>query len=72
MPVFGPTKRRDLISGLQKAGFSGPFAGGNHEYMARGSTRVPIPNPHHGDISVTLLKRILAVAGISKATWESL
>ena len=72
MPLFGPTKRRDLIRGLRKGGFSDPFAGGNHEYMERGSTRVPIPNPHQGDISVALLKRILAVAGSSKDEWEAL
>jgi hypothetical protein len=40
--------------------------------MVRGSKRVPIPNPHQGDISLGLLKRILDIAGIAKEEWEAL
>jgi predicted RNA binding protein YcfA (HicA-like mRNA interferase family) len=72
MPKLGPIKRKDLVGYFQELGFSGPFAGGNHSYMERGSKRVPIPNPHQGDISVGLLKRILDVAGITREEWEEL
>jgi hypothetical protein len=46
MPTLGPIKRRDLVANLRKAGFDGPFAGGNHEFMRRGALKLPIPNPH--------------------------
>ncbi len=72
MPKLGPIRQKDLIHYLRKAGFSGPFAGGNHLYMERGNKRVPIPNPHQGDISLGLLKRILEVAGITREEWEEL
>ncbi len=74
MPQSGPTKRRDLIKYLRALGFDGPYtSGGRHaEYMERGTTRVPLPNVHEGDISVGLLKRILRVAGISDAEWLQL
>jgi len=35
MPPFGPIHRRKLIRELKKLGFSGPFAGGKHEFMIR-------------------------------------
>jgi predicted RNA binding protein YcfA (HicA-like mRNA interferase family) len=72
MPRIGPIKRRDLIYFLRELGFTGPYAGGNHEYMERGKKRVPIPNPHQGDIGVGLLKKILKTAGISDDEWEQL
>ncbi|ERT08106.1 ycfA family protein [Lyngbya aestuarii BL J] len=40
--------------------------------MVRDSLRVRIPNPHQGDISKNLLKRILMQAGISQDEWENL
>lgn len=72
MPPFGAIKRRELIRALRQLGFDGPFAGGNHQYMSRGTLRVRIPNPHQGDISVGLLARILNQAGIGREEWESL
>ncbi|HKV85633.1 MAG TPA: type II toxin-antitoxin system HicA family toxin [Ktedonobacterales bacterium] len=72
MPALGPIKRRELISNLRKAGFAGPFAGGNHEFMKRDSLKLPIPNPHQSDISTPLLRRILQKAGISVEQWERL
>lgn len=72
MTALGPIKRRELISNLRKAGSDGPFAGGNHEFMKRGSLKLPIPNPHQGDISTPLLRRILQKAGISVEEWERL
>lgn len=40
--------------------------------MTRGSVVVTIPNPHHGDISVGLLARILRQAGVTREEWESI
>ena len=55
MPHFGPTKRRDLVRRLKKLGFSGPYAGGKHQFMQRGDVTLLLPNPHEADISVELL-----------------
>lgn len=66
MPGFGPIKRRDLIAALRRAGFTGPFPGGDHEYMLRGNFALPIRNPHGGDIDRGLLSRILRLAGITR------
>jgi len=70
MPPFGPIKRRNLISNRKAFGWTGPYPGGSHEYMAQGQRRLPIPNPHQGDISVILLRQILRKAGISREEWE--
>lgn len=72
MPLFGATKRRDLIRVLKEFGFDGPFPGGKHEYLKKGQLKVPIPNPHQGDISVDLLARVLRKANISREEWEQL
>jgi len=39
--------------------------------MVRGDTVVTIPNPHRGDIDVSLLKIILKQAGVTRREWES-
>lgn len=72
MPVIGPLKRRDLIHYMRQLGFEGPRSGGRHEYMVREEHRVPLPNPHQGDISRGLLIRILREATIERSEWESL
>ncbi len=72
MPKPGPIARRKLIQYLRQLGFEGPFSGGRHEFMVRGSLRLIIPNPHRGDISEPLLRQILRQAGVSRAEWESL
>jgi hypothetical protein len=36
MPPFGPISRADLIRGLRKLGFDGPYTGGKHQYLIRG------------------------------------
>jgi predicted RNA binding protein YcfA (HicA-like mRNA interferase family) len=71
MPPWGPTKRRDLIAGLRALGFQGPFAGGKHEFMVRGDLVLTVPNPHRGDIAVSLLAVILRQAGITRKRWEA-
>jgi predicted RNA binding protein YcfA (HicA-like mRNA interferase family) len=72
MPSFGPTKRKDLIKALKKAGFEGPFAGGKHEFLVKGELRLVLPNPHQSEISKDLLSRILKQANISRKNWEKI
>ena len=71
MPPFGAIKRRDPFRALKGFGFDGPFPGGNHQYMSKGELKVRIPNPHQGDISISLLARVLHQAQISREEWES-
>ncbi len=72
MPKITPIKRKDLVKYFRKLGFEGPFSGGNHQYMQKEKLKVRIPNPHQGDISKGLLKRILKQANIEKEVWEDL
>lgn len=72
MPPFAPIKRKELIRQLRKLGFSGLLAGGNHQYMVQGKLKIWIPNPHQGDISKSLLAKILQQANISREEWEKL
>ncbi|MDZ8091151.1 MAG: type II toxin-antitoxin system HicA family toxin [Nostoc sp. DedQUE05] len=72
MPPFGSINRRDLIHYLKDAGFDGPYPGGKHQYMVKDELKLTIPNPHQGDISPSLLNRILRQANISRDEWETL
>lgn len=72
MPTLSPTKRKDLIKFFRKLGFDGPFRGGNHQYLIKDRLKVRIPNPHQGDISKSLLIRILKQANVEKETWGEL
>ena len=72
MPPLGPIKRAELVKHLLALGFDGPYSGGKHQFMLKGSLRLRVPNPHHGDIGLELLTRILKQAGIDRATWEQL
>ena len=70
MPAWKPIRRRELIAALRTLGFSGPYSGGKHDFMQKQDLILTIPNPHHGDISIGLLKIILRQAGISRDDWE--
>lgn len=72
MPHFGPIKRRELVSCLRRLGYTGPYAGGRHEFMPRNSASVTIPNPHGSDIGPNLLAKVLRQAGITREEWEAL
>jgi predicted RNA binding protein YcfA (HicA-like mRNA interferase family) len=72
MPHFGPIKRRELIACLRRLGFSGPYAGGKHEFMQRDGLSLTIPNPHGGDIGPKLLAQLLRQARITREEWEQL
>ncbi len=62
--------RRDLIAKFRTLGFEGPFAGGKHQFMKKGTLKVRIPNPHRSDIDVSLLKRVLRQAEINEEDWN--
>ncbi|MDQ6905456.1 MAG: type II toxin-antitoxin system HicA family toxin [Chloroflexota bacterium] len=72
MPPIAPIKRRDLIRYLRELEATGPYPGGQHEFMRRDGKRIILPNTHQGDISRGLLARILRDAGISREEWERL
>jgi len=72
MPVFGPISRNDLIKCLKKAEYEGPYSGSKHQFMRKENLTIRIPNPHRGDISKSLLIRILRQAKINKQEWENL
>lgn len=72
MPRFGPIRRRELVACLRRAGFTGPYAGGRHEFMQKGDLSLTIPNPHGSDISPKLLAKVLRQAGIERSEWERL
>jgi predicted RNA binding protein YcfA (HicA-like mRNA interferase family) len=57
------------VARLKALGFSGPYTGGRHQFMVRGSVRLVLPNPHRGEVGVDLLKRILRQAGIEEEEW---
>ena len=63
--------RKDLIRKFRALGYSGPFSGGKHQFMIKGSRKIRIPNPHVGDISASLVKDILRQAGISSQEWDN-
>jgi predicted RNA binding protein YcfA (HicA-like mRNA interferase family) len=72
MPTLGPIKRSQLIKFLKQLGFDGPYVGGKHQFMLKGTIRLTLPNPHQQDISVGLLARILRQASIERTDWEKL
>ena len=63
--------RKELIRKFKALGYDGPFSGGKHQFMVRGKKKIRIPNPHLGDIGVSLLKEILRQAEISSQDWDS-
>jgi predicted RNA binding protein YcfA (HicA-like mRNA interferase family) len=67
-----PLSRKQLIRKFRGLGYSGPFSGGKHQFMIKGSQKIRIPNPHVGDISASLVKEILRQANISSKEWENL
>ena len=62
--------RKELIRKLKDLGFIGPFSGGKHQFMQKDKLKLRIPNPHTGDIHVSLIKEILRQANISREKWE--
>jgi len=71
MPPWRPLKRRELIAGLCRLGFVGPYSGGKHQFMVRGDIVLTIPNPHRAEIGLDLLRVVLREAGVTRREWES-
>ncbi|MGA3112807.1 MAG: type II toxin-antitoxin system HicA family toxin [Syntrophobacteraceae bacterium] len=69
MPKIPPCSRQELIRKLKQLGFNGPYPGGRHSYMKRGSFRLTIPNPHGDQIDPVLIKVILRQMKISPEDW---
>lgn len=70
MAALTACSRRDFIRKLRALGYDGPYEGGKHQFMSKPSgPTITVPNPHRGDISVALLRRILTVAKIDRDTW---
>lgn len=67
-----PLSRKELIRKLHRAGLSGPFSGGRHQYMLHGKIKIFIPNPHGGDIGSKIIKRILVDIRVSEQEWNEL
>ncbi|MBI4764888.1 MAG: type II toxin-antitoxin system HicA family toxin [Deltaproteobacteria bacterium] len=62
--------RKELIRKFRAFGYTGPYSGGNHQFMVKGNLKIRIPNPHGQDIANSLLREILRQAGISMNDWE--
>jgi predicted RNA binding protein YcfA (HicA-like mRNA interferase family) len=70
MSRLSPVSWKELIRRLRALGFEGPYTGkGPHPIMRRDAIRLIIPNPHRGDISVDLIKKILLQGEISREDW---
>ena len=54
---------------LRRFDFDGPFSGGRHLFMIKGTLKLHIPNPHRDEVSRHLLSEILRQAGISSEEW---
>ena len=69
MPKMKSVSWRELVKGLKRFGFEGPYQSGKHPYMIKGNLTLTIPNPHSEDVSVDLLSRILKQSEINKEDW---
>ncbi len=69
-----PVSRREFIRRFRALGWEGPIPGGRHAAMRQPLTgvKVPLPNPHRGDVDWSLARRILEQAGIEPGDWEQL
>jgi len=67
---LNPVKRGNLIVRLKQLGYEGPYSGGKHQFLVRGSMRLILPNPHASEIGPSLLARVLQQAGVTRDEWE--
>jgi predicted RNA binding protein YcfA (HicA-like mRNA interferase family) len=71
VPLPRATQRRVLLKKLRKLGFEGPYPGGKHPLMRRGTQTLHVPNEHGEDIPVWVLRDILENGGISEDDYNS-
>nr|WP_313889963.1 MULTISPECIES: hypothetical protein [Nostoc] len=57
---------------MKQLAFERPFSGKKHQFMVKDELRLIIPNPHEGDISKSLLAKILKQTQVSREEWEAL
>lgn len=69
MPKLTPVSWNELVRRLRVLGFQGPFRGGKHPFMIRDQLTLTIPNPHHGEIGIDLLVRVLRQAQVDRNAW---
>jgi hypothetical protein len=76
MAGWHPIKKREFIRKLRLLGFSGPYRGTRHEFLALGQQRQTIPS--NAEYSVPqvkmLIRQVEGILGrkISIEEWESL
>jgi len=63
---------RKLVQNFRKLGFEGPYSGGKHLFMKKGSLKIHIPSKHKGDIGTGLVNEILRQTGIDRKKWDRL
>ena len=63
--------RKELTRKFRALGYKGPYSGGRHQFMVKGSQKIRIPNPHGGDIGIGLIVEILRQAGIDRQDWDA-
>ena len=63
---------RKLVQNFQKLGFEGPYGGGKHLFMKKGSLKIRIPSKHKDDIGAGLINEIIRQAGIDRKEWDNL
>ncbi|MBI4175408.1 type II toxin-antitoxin system HicA family toxin [Candidatus Berkelbacteria bacterium] len=67
-----PIAWRKLVERFRDFGFDGPYSGGRHLFMVKGSLKIRIPNPHkRKDISGPLVREILRQAAIDPNQWDA-
>ena len=66
MNVARQISRQELIRRFKKLGYIGPFSGGRHQFMQRGKLKLRIPNPHVGDVHISLLREITDDKGVPR------
>ncbi|HAZ27729.1 TPA: hypothetical protein DCY67_03800 [Candidatus Acetothermia bacterium] len=63
--------RKELVRRFRALGYTGPFSGGRHQFMMKGSQKIRIPNLHgRGEIGVSLLNEILRQGNIEEEEWN--
>lgn len=74
MPRLVPLKPEAVVRKLRRLGFEGPYPGGRHRRMVNHGTGQIIPIPYHRgcDVSVGLLREIVAELGITRDEWIEL
>ncbi|OGQ05571.1 MAG: hypothetical protein A2W61_05390 [Deltaproteobacteria bacterium RIFCSPLOWO2_01_44_7] len=64
---------KELVRRFRKLGYEGPYGGGKHLFMIKGTQKIHIPNPHKSkDIHISLVREILRQAGIDPKVWDQL